>query len=63
DREGYNLLKESDFERLACKYNATNIIIEKPKKLDLKLVYESEYFRIYEINNECARALKSTQVE
>ncbi|MCW4033482.1 MAG: hypothetical protein NWF08_08865, partial [Candidatus Bathyarchaeota archaeon] len=49
DREGYNLLKESDFERLACKYNATNIIIEKPKKLDLKLVYESEYFRIYEI--------------
>ena len=46
----YNKLDEGDFSRIAGKYNASYVVVEKPKALSLALAYENEGFRIYKSN-------------
>jgi len=50
-KKEYNSLTEFEFEKLAKKYNATHVIVEKPKELNFTLSYENGYFRIYEMND------------
>jgi len=47
EREEYNSIDKERFLKVAEKYNANYVVIEKPKKLSLPLVYENERYRIY----------------
>ncbi len=46
-KDGYNSLSEEELKEIAGKYNAEYIVVEKPKSLDLNLLYENEKFVIY----------------
>lgn len=51
-RANYNKFSEQDFLRLAKKYNAGYVIVEKPKLLSFRLVHENKGFGIYKVHNE-----------
>ena len=48
-KDGYNSLSERELKEIAGKYNAQYIVVEKPKSLDLILLYENDKFDIYKI--------------
>ena len=45
----YNKNTTDDFLRISHKYDAKYVIIEKPKRLDLPLVYENSDYLIYNL--------------
>ena len=47
--KGYNSLQENDFKKIAQKYNADYVVIEKPRKFNFKEVYENEKYVVYEV--------------
>jgi hypothetical protein len=47
-KTGYNALSTEEIVATAQKYNAEYIITEKPKRFELKPVYENKHFILYE---------------
>lgn len=48
-KKGYNSLDISDIQEIKTKYNASYAVFEKPKALDLHIIYEDEKYIIYKI--------------
>ncbi len=48
-KKNYNNFNENGFLRLANKYSANYVVVEKPKKLSFKLAYENDGFRVYRV--------------
>ncbi len=48
-KKGYNNLNEGDLELAREGYGVTHIIVENPKQLNFKLIYENKEYRIYEL--------------
>lgn len=48
-KQGYDSLNELDLKNAKEKYQVTHIIVQKPKTLNLKKVYENEQYVIYEL--------------
>jgi len=48
-KKGYERLNKEDFELAKEEYGITHIIVERPKQLNLSLIYENEGYRIYEL--------------
>ncbi|PIN89502.1 hypothetical protein COU57_05900 [Candidatus Pacearchaeota archaeon CG10_big_fil_rev_8_21_14_0_10_32_14] len=48
--DGYNSLTEEEIVALGQKYDADYIIFQKPKSLDLKVIYENEKYTSYSIS-------------
>lgn len=50
-RRGFVSLNESDFIRISKKYHAQYLFIEKPKRLNFKVLYENDKYIIYIVPN------------
>jgi len=49
EREEYNSISAEKFLEVAKKYDADYVVVEKPKKLSLPLVYENNKFALYSL--------------
>ena len=49
-KRNYNNLDEKELIRLGNKYGADYVVVERPRELDLKLVYRNGHFKVYLIN-------------
>jgi len=52
EREEYNSISAERFLEVTKKYDTDYVVVEKPKKLSLPLVYENKNFIIYSLKNE-----------
>ena len=48
-KKNYNNFSEKDILMLAKKYSADYVVVEKQKKLNFKLAYENDGFRVYRV--------------
>ena len=50
-KQGYNALSEIQLVSLGEKYKVSYVVVEKPRELNFKLVYQNEHFKVYSIGD------------